>query len=129
MPTGSVRASGSIASFNVSLGASGEIDSARMATQASTRQRLDPEIFRLPVERIREGYYSDAYFVYTKQLLEEECHQPRVTMQVFQKHDSVLGGIDEAIAVLKTCSGHAKDGAWVSGWDGLDVRALHEGDR
>ena len=27
-------------------------------------------------------------------------------MQVFQKRDSVLGGIDEAIAVLKLCSGH-----------------------
>ena len=57
------------------------------------------------MERIREGYYSDAYFVYTKQLLEAEGHHPRVTMQVFQKHDSLLGGIDEAIAILKTCSG------------------------
>jgi nicotinate phosphoribosyltransferase len=72
-----------------------------MATEVSAR--LDPEIFRLPVERIREGYYSDAYFVYTKQLLEAEGHHPRVTMQAFQKQDSVLGGIDEAIAILKTC--------------------------
>src|SRR5437660_11341770 len=99
-----------------------------MATQVSAR--LDPAIFRLPVERIREGYYSDAYFVYTKQLLEKEGRCPRVTMQVFQKHDSVLGGIDEAIAVLKLCSGHASnDGAWVSGWEELEVHALHEGDR
>ena len=29
---------------------------------------------------------------------------PRVTMQVFQKQRSILGGIDEAIAVLKLCS-------------------------
>src|SRR5437763_3123293 len=129
MPTGSVRASGSIASLNVSPGASGEIDSARMATQASTRQRLDPEIFRLPVERIREGYYSDAYFVYTKQLLEDEGRRPHVTMQVFQKQESLLGGIDEAIAILKLCSGHYEDGAWVPGWDSLAVHALHEGDR
>jgi len=99
-----------------------------MATQTSTRQRLDPDIFRLPVERIREGYYSDAYFVHTKQLLEEENHHPRVTMQVFQKEESVLGGIDEAIALLKLCSGHARDGEWVTGWDQLDVNALHEGD-
>jgi nicotinate phosphoribosyltransferase len=99
-----------------------------MATQATTRQRLDPTIFRLPVQRIREGYYSDAYFVYTKQLLEAEEYHPRVTMQVFQKHESVLGGIDEAIAVLKLCSGHARDGEWVSGWDELEVHALHEGD-
>ena len=82
-----------------------------MATQVSAR--LDPAIFRLPVERIREGYYSDAYFVHTKSLLEAEGHHPRVTMQVFQKQDSVLGGIDEAIAILKTCSGREQDGEWV----------------
>jgi nicotinate phosphoribosyltransferase len=90
--------------------------------------RLDPEIFRLPVQRIRGGYYSDAYFVYTKQLLEAENHHPRVTMQVFQKRDSLLGGIDEAIAVLKLCSGREADGAWVPGWDSLTVHALYEGD-
>jgi nicotinate phosphoribosyltransferase len=98
-----------------------------MATQVSTR--LDPAIFRLPVDRIREGYYSDAYFVYTKSLLEAEDHHPRVTMQVFQKKDSVLGGIDETIAILKTCSGHERDGKWVTGWDDLEVWALREGDQ
>jgi len=63
-----------------------------MATRLSTR--LNPAIFRLPVDRIRQGYYSDQYFVYTKSLLEAEDHHPRVLMQVFQKRDSVLGGID-----------------------------------
>jgi nicotinate phosphoribosyltransferase len=96
---------------------------------ASTTQRLDPAVFRLPVERIRAGYYSDAYFVYTKELLEAESHHPRVTMQVFQKHHSLLGGIDEAIAVLKLCSGHeAAGGEWIPGWDQLEVHALHEGE-
>jgi nicotinate phosphoribosyltransferase len=96
---------------------------------SSTRSRLDPEVFRLPVERIRQGYYSDAYFVYTKQVLEEENYHPRVTMQVFQKQNSLLGGIDEAIAVLKLCSGYqGADGKWVLGWDQLNVQALSEGD-
>ena len=96
---------------------------------APTRQRLAPDVFRLPVDRIREGYYSDAYFNHTKILLEEQDHRPNVLMQVFQKHDSVLGGIDEAIAVLKLCSGErGPDGAWIDGWPQLDVRALHEGD-
>jgi nicotinate phosphoribosyltransferase len=99
-----------------------------MPTQVAAR--LDPAIFRLPVERIRDGYYSDAYFVHTKRLLEAEGHHPRVTMQVFQKRDSILGGIDEAIAVLKTCSGHRDGaGAWVDGWSDLEVHALREGDR
>jgi nicotinate phosphoribosyltransferase len=93
------------------------------------RQRLAPEIFRLPVQRIREGYYSDAYFVYTKELLEREERRPRVMMQVFQKHDSLLGGVDEAIAVLKLGTGQSRGGEWVSGWDQLVVHALHDGDR
>src|ERR1700740_340514 len=92
------------------------------------RPRLDPAVFRLPVERIRSGYYSDAYFVYTKELLEAENHHPRVTMQVFQKQHSLLGGIDEAIAVLKPPTGHDEGGEWVPGWDELEVQALHEGD-
>jgi nicotinate phosphoribosyltransferase len=98
-----------------------------MSTAVSTR--LDPDIFRLPVDRIRDGYYSDAYFVLTKNLLEAEGERPHVTMQVFQKHDSVLGGIDEAIAILKTCAGQRVDGEWINGWDQLVVRALYEGDR
>src|SRR5947209_12553492 len=100
-----------------------------MATEVSSRRRLDPQIFRLPVDRIRHGYYSDAYFTYTKDLLEAENHHPHVTMQVFQKNDAVLGGIDEAIAILKLCSGGEKDGEWIPGWDQLEVSALHEGDR
>jgi nicotinate phosphoribosyltransferase len=68
-------------------------------------KRLDPEVFRLPVKRIRSGWYSDAYFNQTKRLLELEDRHPEVTMQVFQRHDSLLGGIDEALAVLRLCSG------------------------
>jgi nicotinate phosphoribosyltransferase len=49
-------------------------------------------------------------------------------MQVFQKKDSVLGGIDEAIAVLKECAGHSGPAGWELGWDELEVCALHEGD-
>jgi nicotinate phosphoribosyltransferase len=90
-----------------------------VASNARTRERLDPEVFRLPVDRIRAGYYTDAYFNLTRQLLVETGHRPAVTMQVFQKEDSVLGGIDEAIAVLKLCS---------DDWSGLEVQALHEGD-
>ncbi len=92
-------------------------------------ERLAPETFRLPVERIRDGYYSDAYFNYTKELLEHEGRNPRVTMQVFQRKESILGGIDEAVAVLKRCAGRRlPDGRWEAGWDALEVRALREGD-
>ena len=98
-------------------------------TQAATRRtRLDPDVFRLPVDRIRSGWYSDQYFNLTKQLLEKEGRHPRVTMQVFQRRQSVIGGIDEAVAIVKLCSGREGPGGWESGWDELDVRALYEGD-
>ncbi len=91
--------------------------------------RIDPEVFRLPVERIRGGWYTDAYFNLSKELLEAENRHTPVTMQVFQKEDSVLGGVDEAVAVLKQCAGRrGPDGEWISAWEDLEVRALHEGD-
>ncbi len=94
------------------------------------RERLDPEVFRLPVEKMRQGYYTDAYFNFTKELLETEDRHPRVVVQVFQKRDSVLGGIDEAIAVLKLCSGRRSPGGeWIPGWEDLTVHALYEGEQ
>jgi nicotinate phosphoribosyltransferase len=92
------------------------------------RVRLAPSVFRLPVEKIREGYYSDAYFTFTKALLEADGHHPSVLMQVFQRKESILGGIDEAVAIVKQCSGHYDGDRWVGGWDKLEVKALHEGD-
>jgi nicotinate phosphoribosyltransferase len=93
-------------------------------------ERLDPETFRLPVEKMREGYYSDAYFNLTKELLEADGHDPVVTFQVFQKHEALLGGIDEVVAILRTCSGRSgPDGWWQDGWPELTVRAGYEGDR
>ena len=99
-----------------------------MSTEVRTR--LDPAIFRLPVDRIRTGYYSDAYFVLTKTLLESEGDHPHVTMQVFQKNDSILGGIDEALAILQhLLRATPRTAPGSTGWDQLVVHALHEGDR
>jgi nicotinate phosphoribosyltransferase len=92
------------------------------------RERLAPETFRLPVEKIRSSYYSDSYFALTKELLEAEGRAPAVTMQVFAKKRGLLGGIDEAIAVLKLCSGRQGTDGWEPGWERLRVSALHEGD-
>jgi nicotinate phosphoribosyltransferase len=84
-----------------------------------SRDRLPPETFDLPVEKIRSGYYSDAYFNFARESLLADGRHPRVLMQVFQKNAAILGGMDEAIAVLKLCC---------HGWDALEVRALHDGD-
>jgi nicotinate phosphoribosyltransferase len=85
----------------------------------ANQKRLDPAIFNLPVERMRAGYYSDKYFVRAREVLDRDGYNPRVTVQVFGKADALLGGIDEAIAILKLCS---------TDWSALDVKALHDGD-
>jgi nicotinate phosphoribosyltransferase len=69
-----------------------------------SRVRLDPNLFQLPVAKMRAGYYSDKYFVRSRDILLAERHRPRVTMQVFGKAAAFLGGIDEAIAILKLCA-------------------------
>ena len=91
-----------------------------MTLTERTRERLPPEIFDLPLEKMRDGYYADAYFNHARATLERDARHPRVVMQVFQKKDSYLGGIDEAIAILKLCS---------LDWGALTVHALYEGDR
>ncbi len=83
------------------------------------RPRLDPSIFHLPVEKMRAGYYSDKYFVRTREILLANGNRPHVTMQVFGKTEAYLGGIDEAIAILKQCAIEWKD---------LVVHALYDGD-
>jgi nicotinate phosphoribosyltransferase len=92
-----------------------------MAVEERTRgKRLPPEIFELPVDRMAEGYYTDAYFNHTRATLLADGRHPRVLMQVFQRRHAMLGGIDEAIAILKLCS---------DDWDALTVHALYDGDR
>jgi nicotinate phosphoribosyltransferase len=83
------------------------------------RTRLDPDIFNLPVDKMRAGYYSDKYFVRAREILLADGYRPRVTMQVFGKAHAFLGGIDEAIAILKLCAIE---------WPELVVHALYDGD-
>ena len=95
----------------------------------TTKTRLPSEVFDLPVDKIRAGYYSDAYFNYTQKVLERDAHRPRVVVQVFQRYASVLGGVDEAIATLRECAGLVRDdGTWEPGWENLEVHALYDGD-
>ncbi len=91
-----------------------------MAVEQRTHERLPPEVFDLPVEKMREGYYADAYFNHARATLLQDGRHPRVVLQVFQKKDAWLGGMDEAIAILKLCS---------HDWDELTVHALYDGDR
>ena len=74
-----------------------------MATEQGAKpRRLPPEIFDLPVDKMREGYYTDAYFNHTRETLLRDGRHPRVVMQVFQRNQAMLGGVDEAIKACGT---------------------------
>ncbi|OGU01669.1 MAG: quinolinate phosphoribosyl transferase [Gemmatimonadetes bacterium GWC2_71_10] len=68
---------------------------------------------------MRAGYYSDKYFVRAREILLKDRHRPTVSLQVFGKSHAFLGGIDEAIAILKLCAVE---------WPELTVHALYEGE-
>lgn len=87
------------------------------------RDRLAPEIFQLPVEKMRDGYYSDKYFLHARDVLLAEGDRRPVTMQVFTKKQAYLGGVDEAIAILKLCLTPGFS------WNDLEVLALRDGDQ
>ena len=86
----------------------------------TTKQRLAPDVFDLPVEKMRTGWYTDAYFNHARATLLADGRHPRVVMQAFQKKHAYLGGMDEAIAILKLCADR---------WDELVVHALYDGDQ
>ncbi len=116
--------------------------------------RFSAQLFRLPVHELRCGYYSDIYFWREKLTLERHGLHPKATMQVFQKREARLCGIEEALAVLRAASGryadppraaalfdrylatadhHAiaseLDQLWENGFDSLDIQSLSDGDR
>ena len=84
------------------------------------RKRVDPALFELPVERITRGDYSDVAFTRARDVLRADSRSARVTWQLSATRGGWLGGIDEAVALLKLCS---------DDFASLDVQALFEGDR
>jgi nicotinate phosphoribosyltransferase len=84
------------------------------------RKRLDPASFDLPVERIKAGYFTDKYLDRVRDALQAGGRARRVLVQVTSPVGGHVGGVDEAIALLKSS---------VDDWSVLDVSALYEGDR
>ncbi|MGQ9614822.1 MAG: nicotinate phosphoribosyltransferase [Spirochaetota bacterium] len=83
------------------------------------RERLNPEIFNIPVEAIKSGFYTDAYFNRTRSVLLSDGNHSEVVMQVFVRDDGVLCGIDEAISIIRLCSENPER---------IRIRALYDGD-
>ncbi|QTA38776.1 nicotinate phosphoribosyltransferase [Thermosipho ferrireducens] len=68
--------------------------------------RLHPKVFKVPIDRIRMGYYSDKYFTRYVEILKKDNRHPRVYYQFFPRQNATICGIDEALAILKYCTGY-----------------------
>lgn len=116
------------------------------------RKRLTNAVFKLDVERMRRGWYSDKYFenigAMLQQLSEEkyrysgraphlregdtthaEVGEMQVEMQWFTRRPgtTVVVGVDKAIEMLRHCAGYFDRDRFVPTWDRLEVDALHDG--
>jgi len=69
-----------------------------------------PDLFRLPIEKIRAGYKSDTYFNRTRDILRRSGQKHPVEVQLFQKEPgAMVCGVDQVLAILHAGTGHYHD--------------------
>lgn len=116
-------------------------------------KRLTNEIFKLDIERMRRGWYSDKYFENINRMLsvlaaEHAVYAGRfhnlpagvtpeaiavgdieVEMQWFTRRsgNTLVVGVDKALAMLRHCTGYFDGGRFVDTYRDLEVWAVHDG--
>jgi len=115
-------------------------------------KRLTDETFKLDIERMRRGWYSDKYFenitamlaacaasgyqyngsfpnLHNVDLRDVNVGDLEVEMQWFTRRPgaTVVVGVDKALAMLRNCTGYFEDERFVETWDKLEVEAVHDG--
>ena len=116
------------------------------------QERLTNETFKLDVERMRQGWYSDKYFANILRMLDGvgqsggyqgayardigrdpnglDVGDIEVEVQFFTRRrgKTVVVGVDKALSMLRHCTGYFDEhGNWVETWDKLKVEAVHDG--
>jgi nicotinate phosphoribosyltransferase len=116
------------------------------------RKRLTNEVFKLDVERMRRGWYSDKYFENIGAMLQQlsaegyryagraphlpegdplgaEVGDLHVEMQWFTRRPgtTVVVGVDKSVEMLRHCTGYFTGEDFVSTWERLEVEAVHDG--
>jgi nicotinate phosphoribosyltransferase len=73
------------------------------------KTRLAPYVFKVPIERVRAGYYADKYFTRFVDILRKDNLHQQVVYQIFPRADAVMAGLDEACAILRCGTGYYTD--------------------
>ncbi len=117
--------------------------------------RLTNGTFKLDVERMRRGWYSDKYFSNVTRTLASLAFDGyrfggdltrlsglpinpgdiatgdiQAEMQFFTRRRpfAVIAGVDKALSILRHCAGYFEEvGDFVGTWDQLEVEAVHDG--
>ncbi|MAT42015.1 MAG: nicotinate phosphoribosyltransferase [Anaerolineaceae bacterium] len=116
-------------------------------------KRLTDETFKLDIERMRDGWYTDKYFtnitIMLEQLAKENYHfagstnrlppelqnisietgDIEVEMQWFTRRlgKTIVVGVDKALTMLKHSTGYFKNGEFINTADQLQVWAVQDG--
>lgn len=116
-------------------------------------KRLPDAVFKLDVERMRQGWYSDKYFANIGKMLGTlsaqgyrygglDARTPpgvandavavgdlEVEMQWFTRRagETVVVGVDKALAMLRACTGYWKEDTFVGTWPSCQVWAVEDG--
>ena len=81
--------------------------------------RLTNKTFQFD-KRLGEGFFAANYFLKARKIVEKNAPNHIVTMQFFQRRDdTMLCGVDEAIALIHTFAVHPEE---------LEIEALNDGD-
>jgi nicotinate phosphoribosyltransferase len=119
------------------------------------RQRMPPAVFKLDVERMRQGWYSDKYFINIARTLAElasrgyrfggqaedlsdldvdlaaiDVGSIEVEMQWFPRRQPacVVVGVDKALAMLRECTGYFDEqGRFCNSFEQMELWAVHDG--
>lgn len=116
------------------------------------QERLTNEVFKLDIDRMRQGWYSDKYFANILRMLigvgqsggyqgayaRDIGRDPNgldvgdieVEMQFFTRRHgkTIIVGVDKALCMLRYCTGYFDEqGEWVATWEKLRVEAVHDG--
>lgn len=84
--------------------------------------------YNLPVRKIREGYFTAEYFNRTKDVVRTYGRSNEVTMQVFQRKNAILCGVEEALAILEVGSGeYIGTAEWDDHFEDLEIETLLDG--